>query len=263
MRRVRLSAVLLTLAAAGCPSGGNPAKPATKAKGDTKAKPDAKAKPATNAKPDAKAKPDANATPKPAGSGAKPDGPLGKVLADAPIALDKFFGSAPPTAETFLGPAEENSKGGTKETCVRYLPDRTWFKCAQAWQRYGDKTGTAQALQVTYEEGKAVSLILEKLGGDGPFDPVAALNKAGLELPGKPKLSRPAEGVKLWSWWNSQARLLFGGRQYRVEVSTINDSWESSKVEIILNDPLSDDEKTRVIEVKAQREAAEGEPEAG
>ena len=175
--------------------------------------------------------------------------PLGAVLDGAPIPLNDFFGSPPADAEKFLG--EPTAKGGTKKTCVRFVPEKTWFKCTHVWQRYADKTGTAKDIHVTYEDGNVASVAFEHIQGDGPFDPVAALKAVGLVLAGAPELTQPQDNVKLWSWWNSAARLVIGGRQYRVEVSLVDNKWESSKVDIILNDPLTDDEKSRVFEVKA------------
>ena len=134
-------------------------------------------------------------------------------------------------------------------------PEKTWFKCKHTWQRYADKTGTAEAIEVTYEDGKAVSIAFVQLAGEGPFNPVQALKMIGVELPDPPKLSRPEANVKLWSWWNSAARLVIGGRQYRVEVSIVDDAWANSKVDIILNDTLNEAEKARVFEVKPQRPA--------
>jgi hypothetical protein len=41
---------------------------------------------------------------------------------------------------------------------------------------------------------------------------------------------------------------LIAGRQYRVLVSTVGDDWTRTKVEVILNDPLSPDELTRKVD---------------
>ena len=244
LRGLLLASIPLALLTA-CPSGPAPAK----ADGKTGAKSNAKSDGKSGGKADAKsgAKADTKTNTK---ADAKADGPMGKVLADAPIPLGDLFGADPAKAETMFG--EPTAKGGTKDSCVRFVPDRTWFKCKHAWQRYTDATKTAETVYVTYEDGKAASIAFEQLEGEGPFDPAAALKKAGLELPETPTLKRPAENVKLWSWFNSQARLKFGDRQYRVEVSTVDDQWETSKVDIILNDPLNDDEKSRAFEVEPQ-----------
>ena len=199
------------------------------------------------------------------GDGGKDDGAAadggalqgaGKVLPNAPLPLLEIIGGDPKTAESHLG--EPIAKGMQKESCVRFVPDRTWFECKWVWQRYADKTETYGAIEVTYEDGKAVSLTLEKIPGKGGFDPKIALALAGLELPGKPQITEPGDEAKVWSYFNSEAQLVIHGRQYRVRVSAVGDRWETSKVEIILNDPLNDDEKKRVFEVKPQAGSAEG-----
>lgn len=190
-----------------------------------------------------------------AGTGSAPvllrhdDGqPLGKILDDAPLPLVKLLGQTPPEAEQHLGPPLPDSKGGMRDTCVRYLPERTWFTCKFAWQRYSDKTGTFGTVHVTFEDGKVSGLSFERIPGEGPFDPRQALRRVGLELPGEPKVENPEKDVTTWSWWNSAARLLVWGRQYRVRVSAVNGTWASAKVEIILNDALNESEKARVFD---------------
>lgn len=178
--------------------------------------------------------------------------PLGKVLDDAPLPLVKILGQSPQEAEKHLGPPLADSKGGMRDSCVRYLPERTWFRCKFAWQRYSDRTGTFGAIHVTYEDGKVSGLSFEKIPGEGPFDPRQALREVGLELPGEPKPENPEKGVTTWSWWNTAARLLVYERQYRVRVSAVNGTWESAKVEIILNDALSESEKARVFDPAAE-----------
>ena len=240
LRGLLLTSIPLALLTA-CPT--NPAPAKADAKGASKA--DAKTDPAkTDPKPDTKSDTKSD-TKAPAA-----DGPMGKALPDAPIPLAELFGAEPAKAETMFG--DPIAKGGTKDSCVRFVPDRTWFKCKHAWQRYSDKTGTAESLYVTYEDGKVAAVAFEKVKGEGPFDPTGALKKVGLELPEPPTLKRPTDNVKLWSWFNAQARLVFGERQYRVEVSTVDDQWETSKVDIMLNDPLNDDEKARAFEVEPQ-----------
>ena len=178
--------------------------------------------------------------------------PLGKVLDDAPLPLVKLLGQSPQEAEQHLGPPLPDSKGGTRSSCVRYLPERTWFRCKFVWQRYSDKTGTFGVVHVTYEDGKVSGVSFEKIPGEGPFDPRQALRRVGLELPGEPKIETPEKDVTTWLWWNTTARLLVYGRQYRVRVSAVKGTWESAKVEIILNDALSESEKARVFDPAAE-----------
>jgi len=178
--------------------------------------------------------------------------PLGKVLEDAPLPLAKLLGQSPQEAEQQLGPPLPDSKGGMRDSCVRYLPERTWFRCKFAWQRYSDKTGTFGVVHVTYEDGKVSGLSFERIPGEGLFDPQQALRKVGLELPGEPKVETPEKDVSVWNWWNASARLLVYQRQYRVRVSVVRGTWESAKVEIILNDPLNESEKGRVFDPVAE-----------
>lgn len=174
--------------------------------------------------------------------------PVGKVFDDAPVSLVKLLGQTPQVAEQQLGPPMPDSKGGMRDSCVRHLPERTWFRCKHAWQRYSDKTGTFGEIRVIYEDGKVAGVSFDRFPAGGPFDPVKALRKVGLELPGEPKVENPDAGVTTWSWWNASARLVVYGRQYRVLVSTVDGTWERAKVDIILNDALSESEKARVFD---------------
>jgi hypothetical protein len=231
LRRILLAALgSLALACSGDPYGDK--KPAA---GDAKA---------ADAKADAKA----GAPKSPVLLWHEDGKPLGKVLDDAPVSIVSLLGKTPQEAEQHLGPPLPDSKGGMRDSCVRYVPDRVWFRCKFAWQRYSDKTGTFGAIHVTYEDGKVSGVSFERIPGEGPFDPKQALRKVGLELPGEPKLENPEEGVTTWSWWNASARLLVYDRQYRVRVSSVKGTWESAKVEIILNDALSESEKARVFD---------------
>ncbi|MEM6995770.1 MAG: hypothetical protein AAF721_34995, partial [Myxococcota bacterium] len=116
MLRVRHGAIVCALWLVGCPAGPTP--------------PPAKGEPTKTAAKPADTKTSAgNADPKkPAETKKAVDaGPMGKTLATAPIPWDKLIGADPPTAESFLG--EPAAKGGHKDSCVRFVPDRTWFKC--------------------------------------------------------------------------------------------------------------------------------------
>src|SRR5688500_12897455 len=105
---------------AGCP--GAASEPAAR-KGD--AKPDVKA----DAKPEAKA--DAKLD-------AKADAPkMGRVL-PGPLPIEEMIGHTPAEVEAKLGDAL--GKGESRTSCVRYVPERTWFECKHARQRYADPT---------------------------------------------------------------------------------------------------------------------------
>ena len=226
MHRVVLFAAPLLLA---CPS--SVGKPVPKEKQVAK-----------QAEPDVKAQPDVKAEPDTAKAA--------KLLPNAPLPISDLLGKAPADAQAKLG--EPTGKGMTRTSCVRFLPERVWFECGYAHQRYADTTGTYKAVQVSYEDGKAASIAFEGVPGEGAFEPVQALAKVGLELPSPPRVSEPKEGVKLYSWFNDEARLVIDGLQYRVEVSTVDDKWEHSKVEIVLNHPLDAAQQAKVKPVRGK-----------
>lgn len=173
--------------------------------------------------------------------------PLARVLEGKALPLVELLGQPPAKVESLLGPPLPDQKGGMRKSCVRFLPERTWFRCQHAWQRYSDKTETFGVVQVTYEDGKSTAVAFENIPGAGTFAPKQALTKVGLALPGVAKLENPQEGVTVWSWFNSEARLMIHGRQYRVRVSTVDGKWETAKVEVILNDELDQSERARVF----------------
>lgn len=189
--------------------------------------------------------------PAPAKPAAAEDGPAERraekgyatVRDGVPLPLTSLLGHPPPDVQARLG--EPTGKGMQRSTCVRFVPERVWFDCNYAWQRYHDATGRYAAIQVAYEDGVATEVAFEGIPGDGAFDPRVALEHVGLVLPKPPRQSEPALGVTLWSWFNSEARLLIDGKQYRVEVSSRGD-WASSKVDVILNDPLTEEQKAKI-----------------
>lgn len=169
---------------------------------------------------------------------------LAAVSSGVPLSPRSLLGKKPAEVEAELG--EPMGKGMMRDSCVRFLPERTWFECDYAWQRYADKSGNYVAIQVGYEDGLSTSVAYEGVTADGDFDPRKALATIGVSLPGEPTQSEPAKNTKLWSWFNADARLLLDKKQYRVEVSTRDDKWEHSKVEIILNHPLTEAQKAKV-----------------
>jgi hypothetical protein len=202
--------------------------------------------------------PPGSPAPAPVGAPAEPasgpagqaDAPRGRIRPDAPLPLASILGAEPQVAESHLG--EPLSKGGAKKTCVRFVPERVFFECASAWQRYADRTGMFGAIEVRYEDGRATSIAFEQLPGEGAFDPRGALTKVGLELPGEPKVSEPAPNVTLWSWFNAAARLVVHDRQYRVEVSAVDGEWGKAKVDVICNHPLTEEQKSKIVEAPPQ-----------
>lgn len=240
--------LIVAVCLAGCPDvGKGPAK-------NTPAKSDA---PPANAEA-----PPAKADAPPGKAPAKPAVELGAILDTAPLPLASILGADPKTAESHLGAVK--GKGGQRKSCVRFVPERTFFACAHAWQRYTDKTGTFETIEVLYEDGAAASIVFEGLPGEGEFSPQEALRRVGLALPGKPTQSAPSDDVERWSWFNSEARLLIDKRQYRVEVSNIGGTWAKTRVDVVLNDPLTDAQKAKVLQTPGEgdtKDDANGSPE--
>lgn len=173
---------------------------------------------------------------------------MAQVREDVPLPLTKFLGQPVADVQALLG--EHLGKGMMRGSCVRFVPERTFFACKYALQSYADKTGNFAAVQVSYEDGKATSVAFDGWKhATGPFTPEAALAAVGLTLPEPGKESSPETNVRLWSWFNHQARLVVGGQQYRVEVSVIEDKWERSRVEVILNQHLTPEQKAAILPV--------------
>lgn len=169
---------------------------------------------------------------------------MGRVLPDAPIPLGGVLGHGPEEAEKILGAPTET--GSRRISCVRFLPERVFFACEQEARQYADKTGKFETLHVEYEDGKAASVSMSGLVGEGEFSPEKALAIVGLELPGEHRSIQPQPDVTVWDYWNTEARLVLDDKQYRVQVSVIDGEWPRSKVEVMLNHPLTDDEKSRI-----------------
>ncbi len=167
---------------------------------------------------------------------------------DVPLPLGKLLGHAPPDVEALLG--EPVSKGFVKKTCVRFAPERTFFRCEFASQTYADKTGTFNSVSIDYEDGLSSRVAFHGLPGAGPLSWQQALEIVGLELPNPPRTSKPADDVVLWRWYNGAARLLIHERQFRVEISIVEDDRKRAKIDVILNHPLSPEQEAKSIEVQ-------------
>lgn len=176
----------------------------------------------------------------------KPRQAMAQVRDDVPLPLAALLGKSVADVQAQLG--EHLGKGMMRQHCVRYVPERTFFKCKYALQQYADKTGNFTLVQVIYEDGVATAVAFDGWKhATGPFAPEAALANVGLTLPEPGKESSPAPNVRLWSWFNARARLLIDGKQYRVEVSAVDDKWEHSRVEVSLNHPLTPEQKAAVV----------------
>ncbi len=188
----------------------------------------------------------------------------GRFTGEGIVDLGKLLHRTPEQVEAVLG--KPSDTGMQRISCVRFVPERVFFACEQEARFY--PFAKLERIEVEYEDGHAAAINLVGLPGEGAFDPYAALKVAGLELPGEPKPSSPAtmgdsgDKVEVWDWGNDKARLLVGKRQYRVRLSVVNGDWKRSKLEVVDNSPLSDDEKQRIKQPKNQA-PAEGGAEAG
>jgi hypothetical protein len=197
--------------------------------------------------PDTKAEAPAKAAPARAEAPAKATA-LAKLRDDVPLPLPRLLGR--PVAEVQAELGEHLQKGFLRKSCLRFAPERTWFQCEYAMQRYADRTGNFAAVRVTYEDGVSAAVAYDGWKhGSGAFDPQALLAAVGLELPEPGVESAPTAGVRVWRWFNNVARLVIDGKQHRVEVSVRGDDWGSSRVEVFLNDPLTPAQQARVMPV--------------
>jgi hypothetical protein len=186
---------------------------------------------------------------------------LAQVREDVPLPLTKLLGR--PIAEVQAELGEPLDKGMMRKSCFRFAPARTHFTCRYALRTYADRTGNFKSVRVAYEDGVATAAAYDGwLHGSGAFTPEALLTAVGLTLPTSGKLQEPGPGVRLWTWFNGQARLMIAGKQHRVEVSIVDDDWSRSRLEVVMNHPLTPEQQALLVMVdgKAVNEAAPVEP---
>ncbi|MBK8262319.1 MAG: hypothetical protein IPK80_13405 [Nannocystis sp.] len=187
---------------------------------------------------------------------AAPSSGLAELREDAPLSLKKLLGQPVAAVDAILGAP----KGAVlrRASCVRFVPERVFFACDSVTQTYNDPTAQFRQIQVAFEDGLAARLTLDGLIAAGAssgdlFNPEDALAAVGLSLPAPPTISNPVPEVTLWSWFNSQARLNLEGRSYRVEISIVDEDRARSRLEVILNDPLTEAEQLRVLPPQGAR----------
>ena len=188
---------------------------------------------------------------------------MAQVREDVPLPLPGLLGHTVAEVQAQLG--EPLDKGMTRSTCFRLAPGRTHFKCRYTQQSYADRTGNFRALRVAYEDGIASAVAYDGWKhGSGAFTSEVLLTAIGLTLPEPGKLQEPAAGVRLWTWFNSQARLLIAGKQHRVELSIVGDDWSRSRVEVLMNHPLTPEQQALVAQPanKGPTQSAMSEPAA-
>jgi hypothetical protein len=191
---------------------------------------------------------------------AKPQPPLAQVREDVPLPLPAVLGVPVAEVEKKLG--APTGKGMMRSTCVRFVPERTFFACKYTTQRYADPHGNFAGVSIEYEDGIATGIAFDGWKkATGPVEPAPLLAAIGLTLPEQPDVDTPAEGVRRWQWFNHKARLLLGGKQHRVEMSTAGDSWERTRIEIVLNEQLTPEQKAKIVQ-PARESAPEATPDA-
>jgi len=174
--------------------------------------------------------------------------PYAKVREDVPLPLTQLLGHSPPEVEAMLG--KPAGKGFAKKSCVRFAPERIFFRCEFALQTYADKTGNFDRILIEYEDGLSSRVAFNGLPGAGALTWKEALDIVGLELPKPPKTSHPGDDVTLWRWYNGAARLLIHDRQFRVEVSVVAGDRKRAKIDVILNHPLTPEQEAQTLEVE-------------
>ena len=135
---------------------------------------------------------------------------------------------------------------------MRFLPERVFYACEQSARIYDHEQ--FEQIRVDFEDGYAAQVTLSGLPGEGDFDPEAALASVGVSLPDKPKHDNPSMGmggepgdvVDRWVWGNSSARLRVDDLEHRVQLSVVNGDWRRSKLEIIVNHPLTPEQAAKI-----------------
>jgi len=193
------------------------------------------------------AEPAAAPVPAKAAPAAKKVETLAQVTEDVPLPLPKLLGHAPAEVEALLGAAQ--GKGMDRGSCVRFVPERVFFACEYKLRPHADKTGTFEEVIVGYEDGVATELTFDGLkAGSGPFAPQALLEAIGLSLPEPGKLTKPTGSVRLWSWFNSIARLRIADKEYRVEVSVVEEDWSRGRISVLQNDRLTPEQSAKILQ---------------
>lgn len=185
-----------------------------------------------------------------------PDGkPLGRVVATEFIDLNQIVNKTPEQVDALLG--EPTDTGSDRISCVRFVPERVFFACEQQIRVYGHRE--FESIRVEFEDGRAAMVAMSGLPGDGEFDYQAALASVGVELPDEPVHDNPAlsvgeagDVVDRWEWSNSRARLLIDGLEHRVRLTVVNKEWRRAKLELLNNNPLSDEQKQRIKPVRGE-----------
>lgn len=187
---------------------------------------------------------------------------LGQLVANELINLNAIVNKTPAEVDAELGPPKNT--GSDRISCVRFVPERVFFACEQEIRIY--EHPKFESVRVEFEDGRAATVALAGLPGEGAFNPDAALALVGVRLPDGPRHDNPSLGmggdseavVDRWEWSNTRARLLVDGLQFRVRLSVVNGEWSRAKFELINNNPLDADQQARIKPVRGTEGAAGG-----
>jgi hypothetical protein len=216
---------------------------------------------ATSANQD-KAVPDGQTITEPRVSGpaVAPDGmTLGQLRSTEHIDLNLLVNKTPAEVEALLG--EPQHTGSDRVSCVRFVPERVFFACTQEIRVY--QRPPFEQIRIEFEDGRAASVALSGLPGEGSFNVDAALASVGVVMPEAPSHDNPPIGVggdpsdvvDRWEWGNSRARLRVDGLEHRVRVSVVNSEYRRAKLEVINNSPLNAEQTARIKPVKGSSSA--------
>jgi hypothetical protein len=194
------------------------------------------------------------------GPAVSPDGTtLGQVRSTERINLNAIVNKTADEVDDVLGAPKDI--GSDRISCVRFVPERVFFACEQEIRIY--EHPDFEEIRVEFEDGKAALVAISGLPGEGQFEPEAALALVGIELPDEPHHDNPplaagggGETVDRWEWSNSRARLRIDGLEHRVRLSMVNGEWKRAKVELINNNPLSEEQQARIKLPRGESEPA-------
>jgi hypothetical protein len=183
---------------------------------------------------------------------------LGQVKQTPLINLNALVNKSAEQLDAVLGPPKE--VGTDRISCVRFVPERVFFACVQEIRVYEHKE--FEQIRVELEDGRAAMVAISGLPGDGPFEPTAALASVGVTLPEAPFHDKPALGmggepgdvVDRWEWGNASARLRIDELEFRVRLSVVNNDWRRAKLELINNEPLTDEQTEKIKLPRGQAE---------
>ena len=162
--------------------------------------------------------------------------------AGAPVDYARLLRKTPDQVKEVLG--APNKEGGGRISCIRFVPNRVRFACEHSENEYLHPKFAK--VSVHFEDGLSSAIEVEGfVDGEGSFNVDAAMKLAGVST-AKPPRRQPTEGAEVWVWFNNEARILVEDSQYLLRLSSIEKDWRRSKLEIIYNNPLTDDEKSRV-----------------